>query len=499
MSATHPDVGELREVIADDTLLVFVSDVHIGGADGSDIFESPGELEALIRDAGRHAGPVELVLAGDFLDLLRLGDPDHRGEAADHVAATLHRPEYRDLFATLRAFAAEPGHRVTYLPGNHDAEMWSNPGVRRALAEAGLVDRFALSYAAAFASTPERLVYCEHGNQFDPANALVDYDNPLDTPLGSHIVTDMVRPIGSGLPITERIDLRNVSFVFPLMAIPEWIAGRIFYQILSRLLRWLVVGVVVAVVVAALAAAVWGVDDTLGAGGTVLAEAAIAAAVLIFVFALFFLLSRSAMEHAGRFWFQDAQHRVAEHRHGRAERERTERSIRDTIAEDRPLPLASSVTGGEIAVFVSGHTHAPGLTPVTRPDGRQMVIVNTGCWLRQLQPVRAWLGAPAVYVPTFVRTHVRVRLGSGADPESGRVTVELWNHPSRAERKLLWVERAAIVRRLPGEPDTDAGPALVARHELPDSEAAEKPTPITSHGAKPEQFGRRRGAEGPRM
>jgi hypothetical protein len=135
--------------------------------------------------------------------------------------------------------------------------------------------------------------------------------------------------------------------------------------------------------------------------------------------------------------------------------------------------LSSSVTGGEIAVFVSGHTHAPGLTPVTRPDGSDMVIVNTGCWLRQLQPVRAWLGAPAVYVPTFVRTHVRVRMGSGSDPGAGgRVTVELWNHPSGAERKLLWVERAAIVRRMPGQPGNDTGPVLIARHELPHTRTA---------------------------
>jgi UDP-2,3-diacylglucosamine pyrophosphatase LpxH len=477
MSATSPDVAELRELVADDTLLVFVSDVHIGGADGSDIFESPDELESLIRDVGRHEGPVELVLAGDFLDLLRLGDPDHRGDAADHVSTTLTRPEYRDLFATLRAFAEGPGHRVTYLPGNHDAEMWSNPGVRRALDGAGLVDRYALSYAAAFESIPDRLVYCEHGNQFDPANALVDYENPLDTPLGSHIVTDMVRPIGSGLPITERIDLRNISFVFPLMAIPEWIAGRIFYQILTRLLRWLVVLLVVAVVVAAVVALVWGFDDALGAGGAVVVEGAIAAAVLVFVFALFFLLSRSAMEHAGRFWFKDPQHRVAEHRHGRAERERAERSIRETLDEDLPLPLSSSVTGGEIAVFVSGHTHAPGLTAVTRPDGSEVVVVNTGCWLRQLQPVRAWLGAPAVYVATFVRTHVRVRAESGSDPGAGRVSVELWNHPSAAERKLLWVERVAIARRMPPQPRSDTAPVVVARHDLPHSPAGQRTRP----------------------
>jgi hypothetical protein len=96
--------------------------------------------------------------------------------------------------------------------------------------------------------------------------------------------------------------------------------------------------------------------------------------------------------------------------------------------------------------------------------------------VRQLRPVRAWLGAPAVYVPTFVRTHVQVRVRAGSDPGAGRVTVELWNHPSGAERKLLWVERAAIMRRTPGQPGSDTGPVLVARHELPDRRTADEPT-----------------------
>jgi hypothetical protein len=39
-----------------------------------------------------------------------------------------------------------------------------------------LVHEFALSYAATFESQPDRVLYCEHGNEFDPANAINDYD-----------------------------------------------------------------------------------------------------------------------------------------------------------------------------------------------------------------------------------------------------------------------------------------------------------------------------------
>jgi hypothetical protein len=61
-----------------------------------------------------------------------------------------------------------------YVVGNHDAEAWWNPGIQRLLREAGLVDVFGLSYSASFASQPEQLVYCEHGNHLDPSNTLVD-------------------------------------------------------------------------------------------------------------------------------------------------------------------------------------------------------------------------------------------------------------------------------------------------------------------------------------
>jgi hypothetical protein len=85
--------GVIRERLPDETLLVFLSDTHIGGSSGSDIFESAAELTMLLEELHHHEGPVELILAGDFLDLLRMGDPD----GDDPMAATLARPEYREL------------------------------------------------------------------------------------------------------------------------------------------------------------------------------------------------------------------------------------------------------------------------------------------------------------------------------------------------------------------------------------------------------------------
>src|ERR687894_3033107 len=103
----------MTRTLRDDTLIVFLSDTHIGGDEGHDIFESPEELTALLEELSAHDGPVELVLAGDFFDFLEIGEvPD----AENRASVTISRPEYRTLFFALREFAAGVGRRVIYLP-----------------------------------------------------------------------------------------------------------------------------------------------------------------------------------------------------------------------------------------------------------------------------------------------------------------------------------------------------------------------------------------------
>jgi UDP-2,3-diacylglucosamine pyrophosphatase LpxH len=440
--------GVVRAELPDDTLLVLLSDVHIGGAAGGEIFESAAELVALLEDLDRHQGPVELVLLGDFLDLLRMGDV---GRGEELVAATIARPEYQRLFATMRAFASAPRHRVVYVVGNHDAEIWWNPRIQRSLMDAGLVEVFGLSYSAWFASLPGQLVYGEHGNQFDPSNTIVDYSNPLDTPVGAHVVTELVRPIGSGAAVTRSIDLRDVSYVFPLAAVPRWITGRVFYQFLGQVLRWLLAPLVVAYLAyEGLAAVLRDLDRSLALRALFL-ELAYIVGLLAVAFAAVFLVSRRTAARAGATMAADLP--VPGPR-----RYREDVAIRQSLEDDRPPPMAGAVSRLEIAVFVSGHTHAPAMSELARADGRRTVIANTGCWLRQLQPVDARLGAPPVFVPRFVHSHVRVR------PQPDGLAVELWDHPKPAERRLPWIERAAIAGRTPRQPPAAAAPRLLARH-----------------------------------
>jgi hypothetical protein len=250
-----------------------------------------------------------------------------------------------------------------------------------------------------------------------------------DTPVDAHVVAELVRPIGSGARIGRGLDLREVSYVFPLAAHPgpaEWVAGRIFYRFFDQVLRWLLV--LLAILVAAYAAyGALAVARGRSSGGppalrSVLLEVSYDLVVLVFALVVVFLISRRTAGHAVAI--------LASRFPGPAFGRRWEEvAIRELLQDDRPPPMAGVSSSLELAVFVSGHTHAPAMSELVRADGRTTVIANTGCWLRQLQPVDAWLGGPPVFVPAWVHSHVRVRPGQDG------LTVELWEHPKPAERR----------------------------------------------------------------
>ena len=274
-------------ILDDDTLVVFVSDCHIGGDHGRDIFESADDLTALLDDLGRRTGPVELVLAGDFFDCLRISAvPDGQ----TRTGVTIARPEYRSLFAALKRFAAGTGRTVTYLPGNHDAEVWWNEAIRDELKRAGLVHAFALSWAAAFKSDPLAVIYCEHGNEFDPANLKRDYRDPYDTPFGDHIVTDVIPRLPHGRA-AEAMQLHDIERVFPLDTIPNWIASKLFYTLVTETVRWLLLPLTIAFVAYELIS--FAIGTGVRAVQTLLVDVAYDIAVVVVAASVFFFVART--------------------------------------------------------------------------------------------------------------------------------------------------------------------------------------------------------------
>jgi UDP-2,3-diacylglucosamine pyrophosphatase LpxH len=136
------------------------------------------------------SGPieVELVLAGDFLDYLNV---HIGGEFEDAVTEelSLRKTEaiiagHPKVMAAIKRFAAQPGKKVTYLIGNHDADLFW-PAVQEKLTrEWDSEGRYPSPNVRVLANT-DRLTYdcgveIRHGNQFEPGSNL-DFEKPFLT------------------------------------------------------------------------------------------------------------------------------------------------------------------------------------------------------------------------------------------------------------------------------------------------------------------------------
>ena len=423
--------------LSSDTLLVFVSDSHIGGDPGCDGFESPEELEALFEGLAQRDEPVELILAGDFFDFLQIGEV---AEETNRASLTVDRQEYESLFAALCRFRGAEGKRVIYLPGNHDAESFWNPEIQATLRDRGLVDEFAYYYLASIQVGAERrVIYCEHGNQFDPANTVEDYHDRLDTPLGHHVVMDFTRRIAPYGEISKGLDLSEIKMVYPLVAIPRWIASRYFYDFAGKVATYLLLPLLVAYAVYRITtyslavardnpARILGGFQELPRVHELFIDIFLFGLVILLIFAIFFLVIR----HAVRKTLATVSPR-GKPRYSPAEA--SQQRIRAVLSGEAKPPMDPDVDPTTVDVFVSGHTHLPSFSELERPDGRRVVAVNSGCWLRQLQPVSPHLKGPPVFISKFVLTYVRI------SAHDGWLRVELWEQPKPAAQCLTRHER----------------------------------------------------------
>jgi UDP-2,3-diacylglucosamine pyrophosphatase LpxH len=449
--------------LAQNTLVVFVSDSHIGGDPGCDGFESPEVLGGLFDELASREGPVELILAGDFFDFLQIGKVP---EGEDRSSLTISRPEYGDMFAALGRFREKEGKRVIYLPGNHDAEAFWNPRIQETLRRRGMVDEFAYYYLASVeAGGQRRVIYCEHGNQLDATNTVEDYHDGLDTPLGHHVVMDFTRRIAPFGEVSPGLDLAEIKMVYPLVAIPHWVASRYFYNFIGKVIKFLLIPLLVAYTV--YRAAVYFIALRQGLGlhlfgsyrelpefHVIFVDMLFYAVVILAVFAIFYVVLRRGLHRTMRAM------NPHEKRHHYSPAEESVNKIKEILTGGRRPPMNPSLDPATIDVFVSGHTHLPSFSKLEREDGKPCVLVNSGCFLRQLQPISPNLKGPPVFVSKFVLTHVRVFV------EDDALRVELWEQPKPAHQYMTRLERLISLGRRPSQPPPDSKPRVMASSTL---------------------------------
>jgi UDP-2,3-diacylglucosamine pyrophosphatase LpxH len=413
---------------------VYVSDLHLTDTGPNDDFAATAELCELLDFLRDHPGQVVLALGGDILDLLQVG-----GSPEERVARVLDGPAAGPIGEALRRLSARPGATVLYLVGNHDSTLAWDAAARKLVTDRFGVTDFALHARVRVdraGGGGEVVVVAEHGDALDRWNRRTDPFDPLDVPVGDHVVTEFVNRLEGASGRYPQLALDQVDNVRPGLLVPWWLVSNFFYKFMGRALRDFALPLVLLTIALNLV-----VGLLVGDPGRV-AELGSRAVRWVSTFVLTNLALLALLST-----FLGRSFRRAAAAYGLPT---PDEAADEAQARKGDLPELLARRDPTAGVLVTGHTHEPGI--IRLPGGQ--VAADAGCWVRGLVPVRAWLALPPVFVPTYPVNWVDVR----ARPDG--VAVDLWERRLAVTRRLGHIER--LVARRPLPPDTAAPAQVVA-------------------------------------
>lgn len=450
--------------------IVFISDLHLATDTSKRDFFAQDEFTDLLDELIDAPDRIDLVITGDFFDLLQLTEET---PGRDRVAAfrrAFECPEYATMLDRLRTFTADPRHRTIYLVGNHDAEAGWNDPLRAHLIETGIVSEIGLSFRHLYDDGAGNgcLVYSEHGNDYDGVNTIGDYRNPAITPLGSHIVTDMVNylePLGRHASTDAPTSIADIDNIHPLGLIPWWFISNYFYQQVRRVAKYIVAPLVLIYLVFHLVPLYLLYDEFSGtfiARGLPGLEVIALGAFFVFdssalVVALIALLIRFDFGRTrARYGLRDPDEIFR--RGARHYRRTCEELVRGDLRAFH-WPADEPWAGADL--FVYGHTHTQDLTAI-EVEGAPRAFANTGTWTRKVIRIPTNLKLPPVFVPTYELTYITVERAADG------IVARLWERPKALEYQLPWTERLATLgRRRPPQRPADTTPRVLTELTIP--------------------------------
>jgi predicted phosphodiesterase len=394
MAAVPGDRGEASVDVADRARIdvprggrvLVVSDLHLVAAATTG---SQRATDAIADAVERWDGPGAIVLAGDCFELL--GEP--------HLDPGLALDAHPRFTAALAGFSG-PDRHVVVLPGNHDGHLaWHAPAAATVRARLGAVMALGVDIDLACGVGVRRL-RVEHGHQLDPANAFVDPRDPAETPLGHHIVQDLLPQIDG---LTHRPWGQGLGLLADPLDLPAVLGSRLVYRQIGP--------VVAAAAVPLLAALVLGLAAGLGAPTAGIALGALAVAVLLAV-----AIVGGALVWGGVGWraFRGWQPDMT----GGGD-------PGNEAAHRRAAALAEE----GVAAYVTGHTHIPELA-----ERGGILYANPGCGGGLLHRRPGRLGLPDAHVVVRHVSWVELdaaedllaRLSWGHAPAPGITRLERW-------------------------------------------------------------------------
>ena len=312
--------------------VLVMSDLHLVSRAG---VGSQRATDAIAAAVEAWDGPGVVVLAGDCFEML----------AEPHLDPGLALTAHPRFTAALAGFAAGPARHVVVLPGNHDGHLaWHAP------AAATLRERLGATVALSVdleldCEAGSRRIRVEHGHQLDPANAFVDPRDPAETPLGHHVVQDL-------LPQVEGLTGTSWAQGLELLADPLDLPGLIGTRLLYRQLAPAVGLATVPLGVAAGLAVATALGAPTGVATLVALAVALVVAVAVVGGAVFW---GGVVRRAFRGWSPDMTG-GGDPGNGAAHRRA------DALAADG------------VAAYVTGHTHIPELA-----ERGRIIYANPGC------------------------------------------------------------------------------------------------------------------------
>jgi UDP-2,3-diacylglucosamine pyrophosphatase LpxH len=382
MAAARPDVADLLDVrIPTGGRVVAISDLHLP-PERSDISGRSCALVAarLAELAGPGTAALTVVLAGDIIELL----------ANPQASADAILREHEDLCAALAAVVAAGG-QVVYAVGNHDSDLaWDVKAADAVRERTGA----RLCLAADLVLPDGSKVRVEHGHQLDPYNCFCDPRNRLDTPLGHHIVREVLPRI----EFLGRGWLDGAHEMADPGDFPSFVGSRLFYRKLTRHAWWLLlipVLLLLALRVSEILSLPTKYPDTTRwvHGAEILGYGAVAD--LIVVAAIIAIVSRRA-------WTSISALALAERGYGQ-----------NHAARQR----AADLTGEGYRGFLSGHTHHPELSPCGAG-----FYGNTGSCTTVVEGTATRLTMPSAYLRAQQICWLELTsqaAGLGAEPGAG--------------------------------------------------------------------------------
>ena len=338
-----------------------------------------------------------VVLNGDCFELLA-------GQRPSVAAALDAHPRFE---TALRAHR-DRGGRLVVTVGNHDGRLaWDR------VASATIIDRLGgelclVADLIVATARGERVVRVEHGHRFDAANAFRDPRNELDSPLGHHVVEEIL-PELQGRPY-----LRDVAWLADPNEFSRFLGSRVVYR---QLLRrwWLVLAPLALVVLARTPLVVRALSDH----RTVRDVERWFLVAVVGVLADLVVLGTVGLLVVRRVFTALATTRLGP---------------RGSHLNELPRTAAHALCAEGFAGFVTGHTHHPELSPVTGG-----FYANTGCGVRTIESHPARWGLPPVFTGVHRRSWIElnaghdlnVRVWLADEPVEDRTRLERWAQRSR--------------------------------------------------------------------